>query len=160
MVLLSAALLAFTSPRVQAFTHPGIPLTIDDLNAVKGLVECEIGGGDLERGAALLGQYLPMLLQAGCYADVERHYTRLLEQAPYDLRLSVPALTTRDMILFGGIDDAQVTLEGSLIPFYRALKLAKAEKVSVVMFQTNHGFHSVRDALAAELIRWVGLTQE
>lgn len=74
---------------------------------------------------------------------------------PYDLRIAAPRLATRDILLIGGWDDAQVTIDNYLLPFYRALKQAGAKKIRFVAFQTDHYFLNVRDELASELIQWI-----
>jgi len=58
-----------------------------DVGTIRTIIEIEVEAGSLEEGIALLGQYVPALMEAGCSADVERYYTKLLELAPYDIRI-------------------------------------------------------------------------
>lgn len=75
--------------------------------------------------------------------------------APYDLGLSATAVANRDILLIGAWDDANVTIEHHILPFYRALVDAKAQKAQIVAFQDNHAFERSREGLAATIIRWV-----
>lgn len=58
-----------------------------DLAAQKGLIESALSREDLEAGVAYLEKYLPDLMAAGAYGDIERYYASLQNQAPYDVRL-------------------------------------------------------------------------
>lgn len=77
------------------------------------------------------------------------------DPAPVDLRLSANDLAARDILLVGGWDDAQVTIDHSLLPFYRALKRAGASQLRFVTLQADHSFRNVREELAIELARWI-----
>lgn len=74
---------------------------------------------------------------------------------PFDLRLSAGKLITRDILLVGGWDDEQVTIDRHLLPLYRALKGRGATRVTFVAYQTDHSFRNVREELAAQLIQWM-----
>jgi len=74
---------------------------------------------------------------------------------PYDLRLSATALANRDILLIGGWDDLNVTIEQHILPFYRALIDANARKLQIIAFQDNHAFERSREELAATVVRWV-----
>lgn len=75
--------------------------------------------------------------------------------APFDLRLSANNLASRDILLMGGWEDEQVTIDHNLLPFYRALKKAGASKIRFVTYHTDHSFRAVREELAAQLIQWM-----
>jgi pimeloyl-ACP methyl ester carboxylesterase len=75
--------------------------------------------------------------------------------APYDLRSNAAALADRDILLIGGWDDPNVTIEHNVLPFYRALVEANAREVQIAAFQDNHAFERSREELAAIVIRWV-----
>ena len=79
----------------------------------------------------------------------------LRNPAPYDLRLSAAALADRDILLVGGWDDAQVTFEHHILPFYRALAAANAQRVRIMAFQDDHAFENSREELATAVIHWV-----
>lgn len=74
---------------------------------------------------------------------------------PYDLRLNATALAGRDILLIGGWDDPNVTIEHHILPLYRALIDADAQKIQIVAFQDNHAFERSREELAATVARWV-----
>ncbi len=75
--------------------------------------------------------------------------------APFDLRLSANNLASRDILLIGGWEDEQVTIDHTLLPFYRALKKAGASKIRFLTYHTGHSFRAVREELAAQLIQWM-----
>ncbi|MGC9346826.1 MAG: alpha/beta hydrolase [Anaerolineae bacterium] len=77
------------------------------------------------------------------------------DPAPYDLRLSAPALADRDILLIGAWDDSYVTIEHHVLPFYRALEDTDAQHVRIIAFQDNHAFESSREGLAAAIVSWV-----
>ena len=72
-----------------------------------------------------------------------------------DLRLCATRLVSLDILLIGGWDDAQVTIDHHLLPFYRALKTAGASTVTFIAYHTDHSFRNVREQLADQLIRWI-----
>ena len=74
---------------------------------------------------------------------------------PYDLRLHAPALADRDLLLVGGWDDHQVTIEHYVLPLYRALCEAGAEHVRIEALQDDHSFANSRRDLADLLAEWV-----
>lgn len=73
----------------------------------------------------------------------------------YDLKLAATALADRDVLLIGGWDDFNVIIEHHVLPFYRALVDAKAQKVQIAAFQDNHAFEKSKEKLAAIVIRWI-----
>jgi len=74
---------------------------------------------------------------------------------PVDLRLSANDLAARDILLVGGWDDAQITIDQFLLPLYRALKKAGANKIRFFALHADHSFRNVREELATELVRWM-----
>jgi fermentation-respiration switch protein FrsA (DUF1100 family) len=59
----------------------------------------------------------------------------LLDNADmYDLRKSAPLLAKRSILLVGGWDDKQVTMEGHLLPLYRALKKENAKNLRFIVY--------------------------
>lgn len=73
----------------------------------------------------------------------------------YDLRLSAPKLADREILLIGGWDDVNVTIENNLLPLYRALKKENAQNVEFIAYHTDHSFVNVRDKLAEDIIKWI-----
>ena len=59
----------------------------DDMEAIKGLIDATVAGGELEESIGLINHYLPRLHEAGAYGEVEHYYTALLNLDPYDVRL-------------------------------------------------------------------------
>jgi len=73
----------------------------------------------------------------------------------YDLRKSAPDLAPKDILLIGGWDDRQVTIEQFVLPFYRALEKEKAKNVKIVGFQDDHYFKNSRAEVALTIIEWL-----
>jgi predicted esterase len=81
---------------------------------------------------------------------------RIIELNPtYDLRKSAPLLTKKNILLIGGWDDVNITIDHQLLPLYRALKNEKNENVEFIVYHTNHSFSNVRDKLAGDIIKWL-----
>jgi len=64
-------------------------------------------------------------------------------------------LAKKDILLIGGWLDKQSTLEGHILPLYRALQKSDAKNLEIVMFNDNHSFENVREALANKIISWI-----
>ena len=73
----------------------------------------------------------------------------------FDLRKSAPRLAQKDILLIGGWNDRQVTIEQFVLPFYRALEKEKAKNVKIVAFQDGHDFKNSKAELAVTLIEWL-----
>jgi dienelactone hydrolase len=73
----------------------------------------------------------------------------------FDLRQCAPNLAPKDILLIGGWDDRQVTIDQFVLPFYRALEKAQAQNVKVIAFQDDHYFKNSRAELAHTIIEWL-----
>jgi len=83
-------------------------------------------------------------------------FKELLDNADrYDLRKSAPSLADRNILLLGGLDDVNVTIEDHLLPLYRTLRKEGAKNLQFVVYQTDHSFENVRDELAEDIIKWI-----
>jgi dipeptidyl aminopeptidase/acylaminoacyl peptidase len=81
---------------------------------------------------------------------------KIIELNPtYDLRKCAPLLFDKNILLIGGWEDVNVSIENILLPLYRALKKEKAENVRFIVYHTNHSFSNVRDKLAEDIIEWI-----
>lgn len=76
-------------------------------------------------------------------------------QAAYGLQEQASALTDRSILMFGGWEDVNVTVDESLLPFYRSLRAAGATDVTFRVYHTNHGFENVREAVQDEILAWL-----
>ena len=76
-------------------------------------------------------------------------------QDVYGLRENAAHLANRSILLIGGWEDKQVTIDQFLLPLYRALKGAGADKVTFLVYHTYHGFGNVRPKLAADIAEWL-----
>ncbi|MCK4816293.1 prolyl oligopeptidase family serine peptidase [bacterium] len=73
----------------------------------------------------------------------------------YDYVKYSKELAKKDILLIGGWLDKQSTLEGHILPLYRALQKNEAKNIEIEMFNDNHSFRNVRDALANTIISWI-----
>ena len=73
----------------------------------------------------------------------------------YDLRLSAPKLADRGILLIGGWDDVNITIENHLLPLYRVLRNESAQNVECIVYHTDHSLKNVREKLAEDIIEWL-----
>lgn len=73
----------------------------------------------------------------------------------YDLKKCAPLLATKDILLIGGWDDKQTTMEAFILPLYRALQNEGAKNVRFIAFQDDHYFQNSRPELAEAVINWL-----
>ncbi|MDP2873403.1 MAG: hypothetical protein Q8P31_12820 [Bacillota bacterium] len=73
----------------------------------------------------------------------------------HDLKAQAPDLAGRDILLVSAWDDRQVTIEGIMLPLYRALVAAGAARVRMISFQDDHGLGRSRVELAQAVAQWV-----
>jgi dipeptidyl aminopeptidase/acylaminoacyl peptidase len=76
-------------------------------------------------------------------------------QDVYGLRENATALADRSILLISGWEDEQVTIDQFLLPLYRALKSAGAEKVTFLVYHTDHNFGHTRQRLASDIASWL-----
>lgn len=88
--------------------------------------------------------------------EVERALQELVEgQAVYGLLENASRLVDRSILLFGGWEDVNVTVDHTLLPFYRRLRGAGAQDVTFETYHTDHGFGRVRSELIGHLAAWI-----
>jgi pimeloyl-ACP methyl ester carboxylesterase len=73
----------------------------------------------------------------------------------YDLKYCAPLLAIKDILLIGGWDDHNVSIENIILPLYRALIDADAEHVTITAVQDDHSFKNSRTELAQIIIDWL-----
>jgi len=73
----------------------------------------------------------------------------------FDLRASAPRLADREILVVGGWNDRQVTIDQYILPFYRALEKAGAKRVTIRVFQDGHDFKGNREPLARTIVDWL-----
>lgn len=76
-------------------------------------------------------------------------------QDVYGLIENASRLSNRSILLIGGWEDVSVTVDNTLLPFYRALKAAGTEDVTFKVYHATHGFGTVREELIKELGKWI-----
>ena len=89
------------------------------------------------------------------HQDIQLKKELLDDPRPYDLRLNAPALADRDILLIGGWDDHEVTIEDRILPFYRALKEAGAQTVQIAAVQDDHSFEKCGQEVVELIVRWL-----
>jgi len=72
----------------------------------------------------------------------------------YHLLKSAPLLAQKDILLIGGWDDHNVSIENIILPMYRALR-EEAKTVRIIAFQDDHSFENSREGLARTIIEWI-----
>jgi pimeloyl-ACP methyl ester carboxylesterase len=88
--------------------------------------------------------------------DMEAGLKELVDrQDVYGLRENAANLADRSILLIGGWEDEQVTIDQFLLPLYRALRGAGAAKVTFLVYHTDHGFSNVRQRLASDIAGWL-----
>jgi pimeloyl-ACP methyl ester carboxylesterase len=73
----------------------------------------------------------------------------------YDLKKCAPLLAPKNILLIGGWDDKQTTMEVFILPLYRALQDQGAKDVRFIAFQDDHYFQESRPELADVVIHWL-----
>jgi pimeloyl-ACP methyl ester carboxylesterase len=85
----------------------------------------------------------------------------IIESNPtFDLINSASLLASKDILLIGGWDDHNVSIEHILIPLYRAFKNENAEKVMITAVQDSHAFRNKRGELAEIIIEWINTVSD
>lgn len=88
--------------------------------------------------------------------DVEASLNELIKgQAVFGLRENADALADRAILILGGWEDVNTTVDDYLLPLYRALRAAGAADVTFHVFHTDHGFGNVREELHRQILDWV-----
>jgi hypothetical protein len=60
-----------------------------------------------------------------------------------------------NLLLIGGWEDEQATIDQYLLLLYRTRKSAGATKVVFLVYHTDHDFSNVRQRLAADISGWL-----
>ncbi|MEZ4654811.1 MAG: alpha/beta fold hydrolase [Candidatus Eisenbacteria bacterium] len=76
-------------------------------------------------------------------------------QGVLDLRENAALLADRAILMFGGWEDVNTTVDDYLLPLYRALREAGASDVTFLVYHTDHGFGNVRARLYRDLMEWL-----
>lgn len=76
-------------------------------------------------------------------------------QTTLGLRENASRLADRSILMFGGWEDINTTVDDYLLPLYRALRSAGATDVTFSVFHTDHGFGNVRPELHTEVRDWL-----
>lgn len=88
--------------------------------------------------------------------DVKKSLNELAEgQEIYGIMENAARLADRSILIFGGWEDTNTTIDEYLLPDYRAFKAAGAEDITFKTYHDNHGFGSVRNELYSDLISWL-----
>ena len=135
--------------------------------AVKGVIS--IAGSDhgafireFERNDEFASAIREMLLQTQApegpirFQDLDLIIRELSEgQAVFGLRENAGRLADRAILLIGGWEDTNNTIEQNLLPLYRAMVASGADDTSILVYHDDHGFSSVRDELGEDITSWI-----
>jgi len=116
---------------------------------------------ELQRNAAMAEQFRRYMLstrvpQGLARFDYDAGSQELIDhQDVYGLRENAAKLADRSILLLGGWEDQQVTIDQFLLPLYRALKGAGAGDVTFLVYHTDHEFSNVRQRLASDIADWL-----
>jgi dipeptidyl aminopeptidase/acylaminoacyl peptidase len=89
-------------------------------------------------------------------AGGEEQLRELLEDSEnYDIVKHARALSEKSILIIGGWQDHQSTLEGHVLPLIRALQQAGAENVNKVILDTNHSFEGKSTELVNAILEWL-----
>jgi len=116
---------------------------------------------ELQRNAVLAEDIRSMLLrtrapEGPARFDLEADLEELAEhQDVYGLRENAAKLADRSILLIGGWEDDQVSVDQFLLPLYRALKRASASDVTFLVYHDDHNFGRVRGRLASDIRDWL-----
>ena len=88
--------------------------------------------------------------------DMEEGLKEFIDhQDIYGLRENAANLADRSILLIGGWEDEEVTIDQFLLPLYRALRGAGAAKVTFLVYHADHNFSNVRQKLASDIAGWL-----
>jgi pimeloyl-ACP methyl ester carboxylesterase len=116
---------------------------------------------ELQRNAALAEGIRRMLWstrvpEGPARFDVEAGLQELVDQPDvYGLRENAAKLADRLILLIGGWEDEEVTIDQFLLPLYRALRDAGAAMMTFLVYHTDHEFSNVRQRLASDIAGWL-----
>jgi uncharacterized protein len=116
---------------------------------------------ELQRNAAFAEDMRRWLLstrtpEGSARFDMEAGLKEFVDhQDVYGLRENAANLADRSILLLGGWEDEQVTIDQYLLPLYRALRGAGAAKVTFIVYHTDHGFDNVHQRLASDIAGWL-----
>ena len=77
-----------------------------------------------------------------------------------DIKKNAATLALKNILLIGGWDDIQTTMEKFILPLYRALQTEKAQNVTIKAFQDDHYFGKTKNDVAQTLIEWIKAVPE
>jgi pimeloyl-ACP methyl ester carboxylesterase len=73
----------------------------------------------------------------------------------YGINETAPRVADRSILLIGGWEDQVVTVDQTILPYYRALKKAGAADVTFLVYHADHQFRSVKQKLASDIRDWL-----
>lgn len=88
--------------------------------------------------------------------DVNAALEELSEnQDVFGLRENAANLAGREILLIGGWEDENVTVEEYLLPLYRELKKNQSGEVVFKVFHDDHGFAEAREEMSEAVLAWI-----
>jgi pimeloyl-ACP methyl ester carboxylesterase len=88
--------------------------------------------------------------------DLEASLKELVDNPGiYGLRENASKLADRSILIVGGWEDQGPTVDQYLLPLYRALRGVGAEKVTFIVYHTDHSFSNVPQRMAVDVAEWI-----
>jgi len=128
----------------------------------------DIAGGDLSEVARTMQnnldykQSIENLLEQGILSSgfkslnaKEMFADVFMDMDKYNLVKHSESLSSKDILLIGGLNDQANPIEYHLLPLFRALQKYGAKQLEIEIFVTDHSFKNVRDKLTQRIISWL-----
>lgn len=79
----------------------------------------------------------------------------IAEKEKYDMTIHAPSLIDRKILVIGGWQDKQATIESHVLPLVRVLQQSGAKYMTPVLLDANHSFEGKRTELSRTLTTWL-----
>ena len=88
--------------------------------------------------------------------DMEAGIQELIDhQEVFGLRENANRLADKSLLIIGGWEDSEITIDQILLPLYRRLRAEGAEKVTFLVYHTDHEFSNKRQQLVDDIVGWL-----
>jgi pimeloyl-ACP methyl ester carboxylesterase len=88
--------------------------------------------------------------------DIDAGLVELAEnQNMYGLQENAASLADRSILMIGGWEDQNVTVDDTLLPLYRVLRLNGVQDITFLVYHDGHEFTAVRSEMSAAILDWI-----
>jgi uncharacterized protein len=141
---------------VYAATHPSAP------NRILGIAPADVGdtvNGLLNDPATQISMRKSFTIPGAMpvrIADIDGTFSQIKADGNrYWLHDAAPLLAGRSILLVGGWEDVVVTIDQTVLPFYRALKKGGTTDITFLTYHDGHQFVSVKERLSSDVSAWL-----